>query len=76
MALYYVARHAPGGLAYLTEEGTWTRERCHGETFDDFGLARGIVDDFARARLRGVHLRNAYSHVRTCRCAGRPRAAV
>lgn len=71
--MYVVARHAPGGLLYLTSESTWTRGRRDAEPMP-LDLAAAIARDYARSRVRGVHVRNAYRHALTCRPVGRPRA--
>lgn len=75
VAGYLVARHAPGGLQYLTDEGTWTRVRSEGEAMP-LDLATDIVRDYTRRRVGGVHVRNAYRHALTLRPVGRPRTCV
>lgn len=75
MSCYLVARHAPGGLAYLRDDGTWTRTRALGERFP-LDLAAAIVSDYRRAGTAGVHVRNGWSNVITCRPSGRPLAIV
>jgi hypothetical protein len=72
--VYLVARHAPGGLQYLTAEGTWARARRCGEAMP-LELAVAIVRDYVRHGVRGVHARDAWRNALTCRPVGRPRAS-
>lgn len=73
--LYVVARHAQGGLSYLRDDDTWTRERCLAETFP-LDLAASIARDYVKAGVSGVHVRNERRQPLTCNPRGRPRSTA